>query len=164
MNQRSITPKNIYDNFVIEEWEQDKKDDGTDGFSYIENCDNKEDETLDDQMNNEFNLNYENFTAERSCMWIEEVKRRSKWVMGETLYGFSREKHCTYPIWWSRDKTKIGYYTWILEADGYVSFSINNGYTRNETNDTKNINYIRPSCLYNDKNCDELTELNKIKL
>ena len=120
-------------------------------------------EELHEKMFNEIRLNYEDFNAERSCMWVEEVKRRAKWVRGETIYGYSREKHYTYPIWWSRDKTKIGHYTWVLEADGYVSFSFHNGYTRDETESTKTLNYIRPSCLYNDKNCDELTELKKPK-
>jgi hypothetical protein len=144
-NQTYKICDDLYNNFVIQEW--DDKDDGTDGFSYIHNDDNEE-----DQMNNEINLNYENFNAKRSCMWVEEIKRRSKWVRGETIYGFNREKYCTYQICWSRDKTKIGFYNWILEADGYVSFLLCNGYTTDETANTKFMNYIRPSCLYNDKN------------
>jgi hypothetical protein len=141
--------EDLYDNFVIQEW--DNKDDG---FSYIDkNLD--EDEILHDKMNNEICLNYENFNAKRSCMWVDEVKLRSKWVRGETIYGDSREKHYTYSIWWSRDKKKIGYYSWILEADGYVSFSLRNGYTLNETDNTKSRNFIRIECLYNDKNLDE---------
>lgn len=147
---KSKTCDNLYNNFVIQEW--DNKDDGTDGFSYIQNDANEEDETIHDQINNEINLNYENFNAKRSCMWVEEIKRRSKWVRGETIYGFNREKYCTYQICWSRDKTKIGFYNWILEADGYVSFLLCNGYTTDETANTKFKNYIRPSCLYNDKN------------
>jgi hypothetical protein len=155
----TITRENLYDYFVIEEWDNNEKD----GFSYTQKYDiiggNDEDEgfeELHDKMEEEIRLNYEDFNTERSCMWVEEVKRRAKWVRGETLYGYSREKNYTYNIWWSRDKTKIGYYTWVLEADGYVSFSLFNGYTRDETADTKTVNYIRPSCLYNDKNCDEL--------
>ena len=144
--------EDLYDNFVIEEW--DKKDDGTDGFSYIQNHDLDLIDEIDNKMNNEICLNYENFNAERSCMWVEEVKRRAKWVRGETIYGDNREKHYTYPIWWSRDKTKIGYYTWILEGDGYVSFLLHNGYTRDDNANTKYKNFIRPECLYNDKNLD----------
>ena len=154
---------NIYNYFVIEEWEQDEKN----GFSYVENYDlkvenyiwkNGEDD-LHEQMLMEFSLDYDNFSKKRSCMWVNEVKRRAKWVRGETLYGYSREKHDTYPIWWSRDKKEIGVPTWILEADGYVSLSFTNGYTNNETEDTKYTNYIRPSCIYNDENCEELINL-----
>jgi len=156
----TITTENLYNYFVIEEWD-DKRNDGTDGFSYFQSYDeigdNDEDagfQELHDKMLNEILLNCDNFKAERSCMWVDEVKRRAKWVRGETLYGDSREKNYTYPIWWSRDKTKIGHSTWILEADGYVSFS--NGYPRDEK---KRGNYIRPPCLYNDKNRDELKAL-----
>ena len=152
----TITRENLYDYLVIEEW--DDKEMGIDGFSYTQNYDMVSDEKCDElntQMFKEIHLNYDDFNAERSCMWVEEVKRRAKWVRGETLYGYSREKHCTYPISWSRDEKNIGYSTWILEADGYVSFSFHNGYTRNETEHTKCNNYIRPNCLYNDKNCAE---------
>ena len=160
----TITTENLYNYIVIEEWD-DKSDDGTDGFSYTQNYDlgitDEMSDKLHDKMFDEIRLNYDSFNNERSCMWVDEVKRRAKWVRGETLYGDSREKHLSYPIWWSRDKKNIGHSTWILEADGYVSFSFSNGYTMDETADTKWGNYIRPSCLYNDKNCDELTEIKK---
>ena len=104
---------------------------------------NEEDEGLFEELqhnkmrNNEIDINYHrtfNVETSRSCMWVEEVKRRAKWVRGETIYGYSREKHYTNPIWWSRDKEKIGgHCTWILEADGYVSFSFLNGYILDET-------------------------------
>jgi hypothetical protein len=168
MSAITITRENLYDYFEFKDWEEDEKNDGTDGFSLEQKYDkiggNDEDEGFEElhaKMFEEIRLNYEDFNHERSCMWLEEVKRRAKWVRGETIYGYSREKHYTYPIWWSRDKTKIGYYTWVLEADGYVSFSFHNGYTSDETESTKHHQYIRPSCLYNDKNCDELTELKK---
>jgi len=163
MSSITITRENLYDYFVYTEWDEDEKNDGIDGFSLEQTYDkiggDDEDEgfeELHEKMFDEINLDYESFNNERSCMWVEEVKRQSKWVRGETLYGYSREKHYTYPIWWSRDRNKIGYSTWILEADGYVSFSFRNGYTKHETKDTKMNNYIRPPCLYNDKNCDEL--------
>ncbi len=156
----TITRENIYDYLVIEEWEQDEDEDDKNGFSYTENYDlllrDETSEILHEKMFNEIHLNYNNFTAERSCMWVEEVKRRANWVKGETLYGYSREKHLTYPIWWSRDEKDIGHSTWILEADGYVAFSFRNGYTSNETVNTKHHHYIRPDCLYNDKNCDKI--------
>lgn len=153
----AITCDNIYDYFVYKNVEKDEIDEGTDAFTLVQchdavGCDFEE---LHDKMTNEIQLSYDDFNAERSCMWVDEVKRRTKWAIGDTIYGSAREKHYSYCIWWSRDKTKIGYYTWILEADGYVSFSLCNGYTRAETANTKKINYIRPSCLYNDKNCDE---------
>lgn len=105
----SITCENLYDYIVIEEWDEEDKTE-TDGFSYTQNYDlaitEEMSDTLHDKMLDEIRLNYENFNNERSCMWVEEVKRRAKWVRGETLYGYSREKHLTYPIWWSRDKEK----------------------------------------------------------
>jgi hypothetical protein len=157
----AITCKNLYKYFVIREWDEEEED----GFSYEQNYDlditEKMNDKLHDKMFQEIRLNYDDFNAKRSCMWVEEVKRRAKWVRGETLYGYSREKHYTYNIWWSRDKEEIGYSTWILEADGYVSFSFSNGYTANETANTKSCNYIRPSCIYNDKNCEELRNLKK---
>ena len=163
-----ITRKNLYNYFEIEEWDEDNKACGTDGFGYIQKYDiiggNSEDKGFDklhDKMFNEIRLHYEDFNLKRSCMWVEEVKRRAKWVRGETLYGYSREKHYTYQIWWSRDKKNIGYSTWILEADGYVSFSFHNRYNGNETEHTKLNNYIRPNCFYNDKNCAELKLKNK---
>ncbi len=163
MNSIVITPENLYDYFEFMDWEEHNKKKGTDGFSLEQKYDiiggNSEDEGFDElheKMFEEIHLNYENFNHKRSCMWVEEVKRRAKWVRGETIYGYSREKHYTYQIWWSRDKEKIGHYNWILEADGYVSFSFYNGYTDNETESTKYHQYIRPDCLYNDKNCDEL--------
>jgi hypothetical protein len=118
---------------------------------------------LHQKMLNEIRLSYDDFNEKRSCMWVNEVKRRAKWVRGETLYGYSREKHNTYPIWWSRNKKEIGVPTWILEADGYVSFSFTNGYTDNETSHTKFTTYIRTDCLYNDENCEELKELKRNK-
>jgi hypothetical protein len=148
-----ITRDNLYNYYTYTDQE--------DGFSLEQN--EKGDEVfeeLNEKMYDEIRLNYRNFNNERSCMWMEEVKRRAKWVRGETIYGFSEENHYTYSIWWSRDKAKIGYYTWVLDADGYVSFSLHNGYTDTNTESSKYLNYIRPSCLYNDKNCDEL----KIKL
>jgi hypothetical protein len=164
--EQSITCENLYDYFDIKDWDEDEKREGIDAFTLEQNNkigyeddENDDFEKLHDKMFNEIRLNYEDFNAERSCMWVEEVKRRAKWIRGETIYGYSKEKHYTYPIWWSRDKKKIGHYTWILEADGYVSFSFHNGYTRDETENTKCNNYIRPSCLYNDKNCDEITKL-----
>jgi len=167
-NNEEITCGNLYDYFVIEELTE--INDGirktlskkviTEGFYYI-GKDGRDIDELDEKMSQEIRLTYDDFNAERSCMWVEEVKRRAKWVRGETLYGDSREKHYTYPIWWSRDKKNIGYSTWILEADGYVSFSLHNGYTDNETEYTKCNNYIRPNCLYNDKNCDEIKTLKK---
>jgi hypothetical protein len=167
MTDITITRENLYDYFVINEWEDDESDNG---FTYEQKYDiiggNDEDEGFEElhkKMFNEIRINYEDFNEKRSCMWVEEVKRRAKWVRGETIYGYTREKHYCYPIWWSRNKKDIGYYTWVLEADGYVSFSFSNGYTRNETEDTKYCNYIRPSCLYNDKNCDELEELKNPK-
>ena len=160
-----ITPENIYNYFVIEEWDEDDKSD-YDGFSYFQKYDiiggNDEDagfDELHDKMFDEIHLNYEGFNNKRSCMWVDEVKRRAKWIRGETIYGDSREKHYCYPIWWSRNREDIGRPTWILEADGYVSFSFSNGYTMDETADTKWGNYIRPYCLYNNKNCDELEEI-----
>ena len=163
MSAITITCENLYNYFVIEEWDEDEKECGTDGFSYTQiydkiggNDGDENFEELHDKMFEEIRLNYDDFNAERSCLWVEEVKRRAKWVKGETIYGYSREKHYTYSIWWSKDETKIGYSTWILEPDGYLSFSFNNGYTCNESKYTKYINYIRPSCLYNDKNCNEI--------
>jgi hypothetical protein len=156
----TITRENLYDYFEVKDWKKNEKDKGTDAFTLKQNYDKIGDEDegfeeLHEKMFNEISLNYENFNAERSCMWVEEVKRRAKWVRGETLYGYSNEKHYTYSIQWSRDKKNIGSYNWVLEADGYVSFSFRNGYTMDETESTKWKNYIRPSCLYNDKNCDE---------
>jgi hypothetical protein len=162
----TITKENLYDFMVINEWDQYDKKGYDDAFSYEQNYKltkslgftDENEEALHDKMFHEIRLNYENFNAERSCMWVEEVKRRAKWVIGETIYGDNREKHMTYPIWWSRDKKKIGCPSFIIEADGYVSIQLFNGYTMNETTNTKKVNYIRPSCLYNDKNCDELNK------
>jgi len=166
-NNTAITRENLYNYFKIVEWEKDNIY-NKEGFSLEQKYDliggNEEDEgfeELHNKMSNEIRINYEDFNEERSCMWVEEVKRRAKWVRGETLYGYSRETHYKYLIWWSRNKKKIDYSTWILEADGYVSFSLFNGYTTDETEHTKSINYIRPSCLYNDKNCDELEGMEK---
>lgn len=154
--KQTVTTNNLYDFMVINEWDEDEKSNGTDGFSYEQNyklgLTDEMSDNLHDKMFQEIRLNYENFNAERSCMWVEEVKRRAKWVLGETIYGDNREKHMTYPIWWSRDKEKIGCPAFIIEADGYVSIHLFNGYTMNETKHTKKVNYIRPSCLYNDKN------------
>lgn len=165
--EMSITRENIYDYFEFKDWEEDEKDEGIDAFTLLQKYDkiggNDGDtgfDELHEKMCNEIRLNYESFCEERSCMWVEEVKRRSKWVRGETLYGYSREKHYTYNIWWSRDKKNIGC-SWVLEADGYISFEFNNGYTRTETKYTKHTNYIRPDCLYNDKNCEEEKIINK---
>lgn len=152
MSATPITRENIYDYFVIEEWR-----DVENGFIYSQSYDKigVGFEELHHKMFAEIRLNYENFTAERSCMWVEEVKRRANWVRGETICGESREKHYTYQIWWSKKRMESGYYDWVIEADGYVSFVFRNGYTRNETTDTKYSQYIRPDCLYNDKNCDK---------
>jgi hypothetical protein len=164
MELPSITCENLYDYFVVEDFERGEVED-CDGFYLEQNYDltkslsftDEMEEQLHNKIFNEIHLNYDTFNTTRSCMWVEEVKRRAKWTRGETLYGYSREKHLTYPIWWSRDKTKIGsYFAWILDADGYVSFPLHNGYTRNETEDIKIINYIRLECLYNDKNCNEV--------
>lgn len=169
--KQTITCENLYDFMVINEWDQHDKEGYDDAFSYEQNYKltkslgftDENDEALHDKMFKEIRISYELGLNDRSCMWVEEVKRRAKWVRGETIYGDNREKHNTYPIWWSRDKEKIGFPTFIIEADGYVSIGFCNGYTRTETAYTKKVNYIRPSCLYNDKNCDEITELEKTK-
>ena len=164
---QTITRENLYDFMVINEWDEDEKEGCDDAFSYQQNYDlNLTDEmsdTLHDKMLKEIRISYELGLTDRSCMWVEEVKRRAKWVRGETIYGDNREKHNTYPIWWSRNKEKIRCPSFIIEADGYVSIHFFNGYTRNETTNTKKVNYIRPDCLYNDKNSREETELEKTK-
>ena len=139
----------IYSNLNVVEFET--LEEGTDGFYYEINSD-CDIEAIDDIMMNEFHLNYKNFSEERCCKWVEEVKKRANWVEGMTLYGYSREKHYSYQFWWSENKNNIGHYTWILESDGYLSLCFYNGYTTNEYNDSKYNNYIRPDCLYNDQN------------
>ncbi len=159
----TITARNLYNYMEIIEWDEDDKYEGTDGFSLgvkegqgiAIDEDDKNFDKISRKMNDEIYLYYENFNHKRSCMWVEEVKKRANWVKGETIYGFAREKHYQYNISWSRDKTKIGYCAWILEADGYLSLAFHNGYTLNQTEDTKFILYIRPNCLYNDKNSKE---------
>lgn len=139
----------VYANLKVVEFET--LDEGTNGFYYEINNDDCDYDIVDDIMMDEIHLNYENFSKERCCMWVEEVKKRAKWVKGMTLYGYAREKHCTYQIWWSEDKKNIGHYTWILEADGYLSLCFYNGYTTNKHDNTKYLNYIRPECLYNNQ-------------
>jgi hypothetical protein len=153
---KRITLKTLYTYYTIEEWDDE------DGFSYIPTDEmvNGIEDRVDDKMINEFEIGYERGMTKRSCMWAEEVKRRAKWVRGETIYGFTREKHCTYQISWVKDKKEIGFYTYVIEADGYLSLNFFNGYTNKETSDTKWRNYIRPSCLYNNKVCNLLEKDN----
>ena len=152
--------KKIYDYFVIQEWED--KEEGIDGFSLIQNYNLDFTDEMEDNIHNimfdEFNISYDSGFNNRCCKWVDYVKERANWIKGETIYGFNREKHLAYQISWSRDKKNIGYYTFIIDTDGYISFSLHNGYTKTENNDIKYINYIRPSCLHNDKVCMELNK------
>jgi hypothetical protein len=141
-----ITLENLYTFYTIEEMTDDT------GFCYIPIESEENTDKMDDKMMNEFNISYELGMTGRSCMWADEVKRRANWVQGETIYGYTREKYRTHQVSWS--KNKIGFYNYVIEADGFLSLCFHNAYTMNVTNDTKWKNDIRPCCLYNDKVCE----------
>jgi len=144
---KRINLKTLYTFYTIEDMDDT-------GFRYIPiESDEKTQDKIDDKMRNEFTINYERGMTNRSCMWADEVKRRANWVQGETIYGYTREKHSTYQVSWSKNKD-IGFYNYLIEADGFLSLCFYNAYTATVSNDTKWINYIRPICMYNDKVCE----------
>ena len=84
----------VYSNLKVSEFET--LDEGTNGFYYKINNDDCDFDAISDAMTNEFHLDYQNFSKERCCKWVEEVKRRAGWIQGMTLYGYAREKHYSF--------------------------------------------------------------------
>jgi hypothetical protein len=112
--------------------------------------DEKTNDTLFRMMYDEIRGNLQN-TKKKSLMWCEKVKQLSNWKKGEIIYGYSRERHNDFNIWFSKNKENIGYSTFIIDVEGYIALVYNNQYTLKETEDIKNSVYIRPDSLYNDK-------------
>ena len=155
-----LTIKNILTYFEIEEWREDECNipDGYNGFTFIE----KEGEFPNESDNEKlFNKIHDKMSYEISCriadkkkslMWVEEVKRRSNWKKGDTIYGVTKEEGDTYDIGWSREKQIIRRPYFIIDPEGFIAFvCFNMNYSWEETDLIKNYFYIRPDSLYNDK-------------
>lgn len=142
------TIKNILTYFKIEEWEDEEV-----GFSFIEKGYTYDNEKLFDKihtkMYNEIRMSFGD-KKKKSLMWIEEVKHRSNWKKGDIIYGYAREKHYTYQIDWNKNEKKM-FPTFIIDPQGFVALSVFNHYSSEETDLIKDVSYIRPNSLYNDK-------------
>ena len=151
------TIKNIYNKFIkFEVWtdedrqEWDEYEGGFSMYYHHLDCDDKTGEKLFRIMFNEIRGSFAD--KKKSLMWVDEVKRLSNWKKGETIYGYAREKHLNFIVWWSREEKDIGgCSTFTIDPQGFVALSYHNNYTNEETDLIKRSLYIRPDSLYNDK-------------
>lgn len=150
------TIRNLYKNFIkFEVWNEEDKQEWdtyeggfTMGYLHNENLDEKIKEKLFHLLYNEIRSNIGE--KKKSLMWVEQVKKISNWKKGETIYGYTREKHYEFNVWFSRNKEDIGLPMFIIEPSGYVSLYCFNNYSHNETEEIKNGFYVRSHSIYND--------------
>ena len=118
----------------------------------------RENEKLCDIMDNECR-NEIRHPKKKYLMWLETIKRISKWKEGENLYIITKQNGDGYfNCWWSKDKKDIGYYDIIIEKNGYASYRTFNYYSMDETEDIKHSFFIRVDSYYNDKICKKINK------
>ena len=143
----SITIENIHNHIRYDLYDCE---DDLESFAISWDYENKK---VDKIMTEE--TNYYLNSKRQNLMWVEIIKNKIKWVKGEEIYIFIK-CNCdgAFWCWFSRDRSKVGYVSMIIEKSGYVSRQCYNYYTDDKTEDIKYGLYIRVSSYYNDAICD----------
>jgi len=117
-------------------------------------CWDEENEKLADLMGNE---EHPKIGQKLNLMWIEKLKQKSNWKLGEKLYIEISKDCCwdgNFSCWFSKNIESVPWSDFIVEKNGYVSVRVFNHYTMDE-DDEDEIKWsfmVRAESVYNDIN------------
>ena len=107
---------------------------------------------------------YPNFKEKINWLWFEDIKLMLDWEQGTTIYIFSKYKTDGYAtLFYAYDKEELGTYDFIIETTGYISHSLYNNYTAEESEEVPYKTFYRYESEYNDQMTNRINEIEEIK-
>ena len=154
-----ISVETIHQHIEYTGYDVDEEDESVLGLTICWDCDN---EKLADLMENDTE---KKIGQKLNLMWIEKLKERSDWKLGEKLYiETDYMSNDNFNCWFSKNRESIPLFDFIVDKTGYVSVRVLNRYTWDEDDEDGIKGYVifRAESVYNDINCNLRKKQQKI--